>query len=192
MSCHCIGVTSRIWPSQAKLELTNHDLSKKPFLLRFMRFFSSAMEKEMRGKVIIYRSRGEHPTIQCEFLDYFDLKKYILKQKCMYGFLTFMLINALLFCPWNYEKMTLKSRIHTKIAEFFSTALTAQTSNYVSWKQLTAQLIYNDFDERYTFGRSCASHALEETTKSMDEFSWWALQKVQSVTFHFLKFVNQF
>ena len=99
MSCHCIGVTSRIRPSQAKLELTNHDLSKKPFLLRFMRFFSSAMEKEMRGKVIIYRSRGEHPTIQCEFLDYFDSKKYILKQKCMYGFLTFMLINALLFCP---------------------------------------------------------------------------------------------
>ena len=90
------------------------------------------------------------------------------------------------------EKWPSKVGYITKIAEFFSTALTAQTSNYVSWKQLTAQLIYNDFDERYTFGRSCASHALEETTKSMHEFSWWALQKVQSVTFHFLKFVHQF
>ena len=169
-------------------------LVRSHFCLDLWDFFFGNGERDERQNhyMYVYRSRGEHSTIQCEFLDYFDSKKYILKQKCMYGFLTFMLINALLFCPWNYEKMTLKSRIHTKIAEFFSTALTAQTSNYVSWKQLTAQLIYNDFDERYTFGRSCASHALEETTKSMDEFSWWALQKVQSVTFHFLKFVNQF
>ena len=144
MFCHCIGVTSRIWPSQAKLELTNHDLSKKPFLLRFMRFFSSAMEKEMRGKVIIYRSRGEHPTIQCEFIDYFDSKKYILKQKCMYGFLTFMLINALLFCPWNYQKMTLKSRIHYQNCRIFQYCSdspnlklcfmkTAHRATYIQW-----------------------------------------------------------
>ena len=102
------------------------------------------MEKEMRGKVIIYRSRGEHPTIQCEFLDYFDSKKYILKQKCMYGFLTIMLINALLFCQWNYEKMTLKSRIHYQNCRIFQYCSdspnlklcfmkTAHRATYIQW-----------------------------------------------------------
>ena len=94
-------------------------LVRSHFCLDLWDFFSSAMEKEMRGKVIIYRSRGEHPTIQCEFLEHFDSKEYILKQKCMYGFLTFMLINALLFCPWNYGKMTLKNRIHYQNCRIF-------------------------------------------------------------------------
>ena len=43
-------------------------------------------ESQISGKVLIYKSRGElsllvQSTIQCVFLNYFDHKKYTLKQK---------------------------------------------------------------------------------------------------------------